>query len=205
MKQARRVGVLGGTFDPIHVGHLAAAEDAAYRLRLQGVLVVPNSRPPHKQDRLVTGAADRAAMAELAIADNPLFTLSRVELDRPGLSYTVDTLRELQRELGNGVDLYFLTGCDSLPALHTWHEPDALLEEFHVVILDRPTRQAINWEEIEKRFPRIRTRIEVLPVARLEISSEDLRRRVLEGAPIRYYVPPAVEAYIRERRLYLGS
>lgn len=202
MTERTRIGVLGGTFDPIHVGHLAAAEDAAYRLRLARVLVVPNNRPPHKQSRNVSSPSDRAAMAGLAIADNPLFTLSMVELDRPGLSFTLDTMRELQQEMGEA-ELYFLTGCDALPALHTWHEPEALLDEFRVVILDRPTRQAIDWSEVERHFPRIREQITVLPVARLEISSEDVRNRVQKGAPIRYYVLPQVEQYIRQKGLYL--
>jgi nicotinate-nucleotide adenylyltransferase len=196
------IGVLGGTFDPIHIGHLAAAEDAAYQLGLDCVVFVPNNNPPHKQNRSVTPADDRVRMVELAIAGNSRFDLSTVELEREGLSYTLDTMRELRRRYAPETRLVFLTGCDSLPALHTWHQPHELLAEFEVAVLDRPGPSPVDWTAVERHFPGIRDRVSVVPIPLLQISAEDVRRRVREGAPIRYYVPAAVEDYIEIHALY---
>jgi nicotinate-nucleotide adenylyltransferase len=198
----RQVGVFGGTFDPIHLGHLAAAEDAAARLALDTVLFVPNRIPPHKHHRRVSSAEDRVRMVELAIADNPLFQLSLAELTRDGPSYTLDTMRQLRAELGAEADLCFLTGCDSLSALHTWHHPHELLAEFTLAILDRPTNSPIDWAAVEAHFPDIRRQVRVIPIPLLQVSAEELRLRVHEGRPIRYYVLPAVESYIRQNTLY---
>lgn len=196
------IGVFGGTFDPIHVGHLAAAEDAATALELGTVLFVPNRLPPHKLGQAVTRVEDRVAMVRLAVADNELFALSTVEVDREGPSYTLDTMRVLQGKLGDRTRLVFLTGCDSMHGLHTWHEPAALLEEFEVAVLERPTGQPVDWEAAERYFPHIREQVKIVRIPLLEISSQDLRARVSQGRPIRYYVLPAVERYIREHRLY---
>lgn len=198
----RRIGVFGGTFDPVHIGHLAAAEDAAFLLGLEQILFIPNRIPPHKQQQAVTAVVDRVAMLRVAIEDDPLFQISTIELERQGPSFTLDTLRELKHRLDPNVDLSFLTGCDSLMQLHTWHEPDRLLEEFSVVILDRPTEHSVDWPAVEVHFPHIRTQVTVVHVIQLEISSSDIRQRVATGRPIRYYVPPAVEQYIRRKALY---
>jgi nicotinate-nucleotide adenylyltransferase len=198
----RGIGIFGGTFDPVHVGHLAAVEDAAARLQLECVLFVPNHVPPHKRHQVVSDAEDRVAMVELAIADNPRFDISLLELERPGPSYTLDTLRKLRKQFGPDADLYFLVGCDALGTLHTWHEPAALLKEFRVVFMDRPTGEVIDWAAAEQHFPGIREQVSVVDVAELEISGEDIRRRVREGRPIRYYVLPAVRRYIEQRNLY---
>lgn len=198
----RRVGVFGGTFDPIHVGHLAAVEDAAARLELDRVLFVPNNIPPHKRHQAVSDAEDRLAMVELAVADNPRFEVSLTELERPGPSYTLDTLRVLRECFAGDADLYFLVGCDALATLHTWHEPATLLREFHLVFMDRPTGEVIDWEAAGRRFPGIRDQVTVVDVAELEISGADIRRRVREGRPIRYYVVPPVRRYIEQRNLY---
>jgi nicotinate-nucleotide adenylyltransferase len=202
MTQERRVGVLGGTFDPVHIGHLVAAEDVAHALNLERVLFVPNRLPPHKLDRAVSPAEDRAAMVGLAVADNPLFELSLIELERAGPSYTLDTLRSLRGRFGAETALYFLVGKEALPELHTWHEPDALLAEFNIVVMDRSSGQSILWQEVENRFPDIRSSIQMANVAQLDVSGADLRRRVRQARPIRYQVPLAVSDYIRERGLY---
>ena len=202
MTASRRVGVLGGTFDPIHIGHLAAAQDVAHHLSLDRVLFVPNRRPPHKTGQPVSDVADRVEMVRLAVADNPLFELSLVEIERPGLSYTLDTLRELRSSLGANSDLYFLVGCDALPTLHVWHQPETILEEFRMIVMDRPTGTQVDWGEIEARFPRIRSQVQVVHVMQLEVSSREIRERAETGAPIRYYVVPPVERYILERGLY---
>jgi nicotinate-nucleotide adenylyltransferase len=202
MTSRRGIGVFGGTFDPIHIGHLAAAEDARAQLDLQKILFIPNNVPPHKRDQRVSIAGDRVRMVELAIADNTGFELCTIELERPGPSYTLDTLRLLRSRLGSDVHLTFLTGCDSLLFLHTWHQPDALLAEFELVFLARPTDDPIDWERIEARFPEIRKQTRTIQIPLLEISAQELRRRVRAGLPIRYYVTAPVEAYIREHALY---
>lgn len=196
-----RVGVLGGTFDPIHLGHLAAGEDVAWQLGLDLVLFVPNRHPPHKEGQSVSAVENRVAMTELAVADNPRFRVSRVEVERSGPSYTLDTLRELEQR-HPGDEIYFLVGCDALDQLHSWHEPDRLLEEFSIAVMQRPSVTAVNWERVESRFPRIREQIQLIDIAELEISGQDVRRRVGSGRPIRYYVLPAVSRYIEEHRLY---
>lgn len=197
-----RIGVLGGTFDPPHIGHLAAAEDVAWKLSLDQVLFVPNRRPPHKQNQQVSAVRDRVAMVELAIAGNSRFALSTSELDREGLSYTIDTLREFREIWPAGTEIFFLVGCDAIHQLHTWHLPDELLEEFGLVVMERPTGDPVDWNAVQGRFPRIREQVRVVDIAELEISGQGIRRRVADGAPIRYYVQPAVERYIRERGLY---
>jgi nicotinate-nucleotide adenylyltransferase len=201
----RRIGVFGGTFDPIHIGHLASVQDAAEALDFELVLFVPNSRPPHKTESPVSPAADRVAMVKLSLEDNPAFELSMIEFERDAPSYTLDTMRILQRQLGSGAELYFLTGCDALVNLHTWHRPQELLDEFHVVVMDRPTDSEVPWPAVEQRFPDIRRQVKVVHVAQLEISSEDLRRRVRTGRSIRYYVVPAVDRYISNHGLYRDS
>lgn len=205
MNEGARVGVFGGTFDPIHIGHLAAVEDAAHALSLDTVLFVPNRQPPHKAAQLVSPARDRVAMVERAIADNPRFVLSLVEQERSGPSHIVDTMRELRDDLGTKTRLYFLVGCDALGDLHNWYQPQALLDEFHVVVMDRPTGRSIEWREVEVDFPRIREQVQVVHVAQLEISGEDIRRRVREGMPIRYQVLPQVAEYILDRGLYRAT
>lgn len=201
----QKIGVFGGTFDPIHVGHLAAVEDAAVRLGLDKVLFLPNRVPPHKMHQATSPTSDRVAMVELAIADNPLFAVSLLELERPGPSYTLDTMRELSARLGPEVELYFLVGLDALAALHTWHQPETLLREFRVVFMERPISQRVDWTEIERRFPEIRRQASVVSVALLEISGEDIRCRVREGLPIRYYVLPPVRRYIEQHGLYTNG
>lgn len=196
-----RIGVFGGTFDPIHLGHLSAAQDAASLLGLDRVLFVPNRVPPHKRHRPVSDVADRVTMVDLAIADNQLFAVSLLELEREGPSYTLDTLRELRKQLP-GSDIVFLVGCDAVPALPTWNRPDELLKEFEIVVMERPTGRSVDWETVETRFPGIRDRLQVIPVAQLEISSDDIRTRVREQRPIRYLVPAAVERYVSEHGLY---
>lgn len=198
----RRIGVFGGTFDPIHVGHLAAAEDAAWRLNLDEVLFVPNNVPPHKRDRQVSKAKDRLAMVRQATSGNPLFRVSEIEIARTGPSYTIDTLRELARYFGESASMLFLTGQDALSDLHSWHQPDQLLQEFEVIFLCRPEGRELDWNPIEARFPGLRSRVDLVRIPQLEISGSDIRARVREGRPIRYYVTEPVENYILSQGLY---
>lgn len=197
----RRIGILGGTFDPIHYGHLAIAEDVRTRLELEDVLFVPTGSPPHKQGRPISPAADRVAMVELAIADNPGFRLSRADVDRPGPSYTVDLLRVLQAEHPDA-RLVFVVGGDSLAELPTWHAPEQLLERCQLVAVNRPGHPPVDLARLESIIPRARERILALSGPELNVSASALRRRVREGRPIRYLVPEAVRAYVEEHGLY---
>ncbi len=206
--QTQAVGLLGGTFDPIHSGHLVIAEEVRATLGLERMVFIPAGEPPHKPGRKITPAHHRLAMVELAIASNPCFALSHVELDRPGPSYLVDTLRLLREQWGTNVALSFVIGWDSLEELHTWHDPLGILAQLtHLVAVGRPgyTDEKAYHTLLEQRLPGIMQRLLVVPVPQLEISSTDLRRRVAEGRPIKYQTPELVERYIIEHKLYHNS
>lgn len=198
----RRVGILGGTFDPIHYGHLVIAEDCRDQLRFDLVLFVPAGDPPHKRHRVVTPAADRVAMVERAIAGNPGFGLSRIEVERPGPSYSVDTVRSLRAELGAEAELFFIIGNDSLADLPTWHEPERLLDFCTVVAVNRPGYPGFDLAQLEPALPGASRRILRVEVPGLNLTSSGLRARVAAGRTITYLVPDAVRDYIREHRLY---
>lgn len=195
-----KLGVLGGTFDPPHYGHLALAETARVQLGLAQVLFVPAGEPPHKPEQPITPAHHRAAMVEAAIADNPAFALSRVDLERPGPHYTVEMLARLG-ERYSGAELVFLMGGDSLAQFLTWRDPAGIVRQARLAVMGRP-----GWEpdlaELERAVPGIRERLVWLDLPYLGISGTDLRRRAREGLPLRYLVPPEVEAYIHRHRLY---
>lgn len=196
-----RVGVLGGTFDPIHIGHLVAAEEARVCLDLEKVAFVPANLPPHKLHLSVTATEHRLRMVQLAISDNPCFVLSRVDVDRFGPSFTVDTIELLRDEYGPNGELYFIMGADSLADLLTWHRPERLIRLCRIVALTRPGYRA-DLDELNRLLPGAIARVQLLEMPLLEISSTDLQRRVQMGLSIKYLVPPAVEAYIRQHGLY---
>ncbi|MGQ9466546.1 MAG: nicotinate-nucleotide adenylyltransferase [Anaerolineae bacterium] len=198
-----RLGVLGGTFDPPHYGHLALAETARFQLGLARVLFVPAGDPPHKPGYPLSPAVHRAAMVEAAIADNPAFILSRVDLDRPGPHYTVEMLA-LLRGVFAEAEFYFLMGGDSLAEFLTWYNPAGIVRQATLAVMERPGWTA-DMTALERGVPGIRERVVWLDAPRLDLSATDLRRRVREGLPIRYLVPPAVEAYIRKHHLYQGD
>jgi len=195
-----RIGVLGGTFDPIHYGHLAASEEARAKINLREVIFVVAGIPPHKLDEEITPAEHRYAMVELAIASNPHFSVSRIDLDRPGPSYTVDTIALLRQERTE--EIYFIMGMDSLMEIDTWHEPQRLIQLCHLVAVERPGFVP-DLERLEETIPGITARTEIIDMPEVDISSTDLQRRVREGLPIKYQVPPEVEEYIYKHRLYL--
>ena len=196
-----RLGVMGGTFDPIHIGHLVIAEEARVRLSLDEVLFMPARVSPLKLGNTCATGDDRYHMARLAIADNPSFRVSRMELDRQGPSYTVDTLKALREAHGNQVEPYFILGMDSLETLPHWRRPNDIIRLARLVVVTRPGF-AVDWGALEGAIPGLRCATEVIDTVRLDISSTELRERVREGMPIRYLVPAPVEAYIREHRLY---
>jgi nicotinate-nucleotide adenylyltransferase len=199
-----RWGILGGTFDPIHYGHLAIAESVREELDLAGVLFVPAGLPPHKPDRIVSAPSHRAAMVELAIADNPAFRLSRIELDRSGPSYSVETVRLLlEADPEPSPERYvFIVSVEALASLHTWREPRRLLELSVLAVVPRLGARSPGRAWIAEHFPGQEDRVLFLDGPELGHSASDIRRRASQGRSIRYLVPPAVEAYIKEHSLY---
>jgi nicotinate-nucleotide adenylyltransferase len=195
-----RIGVMGGTFDPIHVGHLAIAEEAREALRLDKVLFVPAGQPPHKRAADVSAVGDRVAMVRLAIEDNPAFELSGVEADRPGPSFTADTLEALARD--TGADLTLILSAETFVELPTWHEPARLLDAASMAVVPREGYPAPDPGWLEATFPGRADRVRYLEGPRLGLSSTAIRARVAAGRSIRYLVPPAVEAYIADHSLY---
>ncbi len=200
----RRLGIFGGTFDPIHYGHLAIAEEAREALGLERVLFVPAARPPHKQGRPTSPPEDRAAMVALAIADNPAFELSRIELERPGLSYTVDTVRALRERLAaadGDVELWFVCSVEAVRELPTWREPQALVRLCRFAVAPRPgvARLSRRWlvEQLGTAEPFV-----FLEGPHVGISASEIRARAAAGRSIRYLVPPPVAAYVATHRLY---
>ncbi len=196
---------MGGTFDPIHYGHLLMAEEARQTFALDRVVFVPNGRPAHKKSYLVTGPEERYAMALLATASNPQFACDRVEIERPGTSYAIDTVRYFRALYPELDALYFITGADAILEILTWHEYERLTEECLFIAVTRPGFVLERLGEVtDARFLR---RVTFLPIPGLDISSTDLRRRVREGRGIRYMTPDAVQAYIARSGLYrnLGS
>jgi nicotinate-nucleotide adenylyltransferase len=201
----RRVGILGGTFDPIHYGHLAIAEEVRATLQLAEVIFIPAGDPPHKQGEIITAARHRLEMLELALASNPHFAISLIDMDRAGPSYTVETLRLLRAQWGEATEIYFIIGWDSLDDFPTWRDPGGILEQLtFLVAVQRPgyAEEPSYREQLEQRVPGIAEKLLAVPAPQLEISATDLRRRVAEGRPIKYQLPEAVERYIYEHKLY---
>ncbi len=202
------IGILGGTFDPIHYGHLAIAEEVREALGLERVLFVPSGIPPHKPDRPISPARDRVAMVELAIADNPSFELSRIEVDRPGPSFAVDTLELLVAEAlatGRRADFTFILSTEAFVELPTWRDPDRLLELCRMAVVPRAGRRGPGADWVERHFPGREDRVSFLDGPNLVLSSTVLRRRVANGRSIRYLVPDAVIAYIGDHALYTSE
>lgn len=190
-----RIGVMGGTFDPIHLGHLVAASEAAHRFALDRVVFVPTGQPWQKSDREVSPAEDRYRMTVIATEADERFSVSRVDIDRAGPTYTVDTLRDIRADLGDGHDYYFITGADALGDILSWREPAEVLRLAHLVGVTRPGHVLAD--------PGLAPgRVTLLEIPALAISSSDIRSRVARGAPIRYLVTPGVEAYIAKAGLY---
>lgn len=195
-----RLGIMGGTFDPIHMGHLVCAEQAREALGLAQVLFVPAGRPAFKRDREVADGAVRLKMCRAAVAGNPAFAVSSLEVDRPGITYAVDTLRALREELPDDVELVFITGADAALTLPRWHQSDELARLATFGAATRPgfSLGAEAVEDLRRRGFDIRP----FAVTGLDISSSELRRRVAEGRTVRYLLPDAVRAIIEEEQLY---
>jgi len=197
------IGVLGGTFDPIHIGHLVVAEEARVKVELDEVLFVPAGQPWLKLDRNITPAAHRVEMVRRAIADNPHFKLCTLEVERPGPSYTVDTLTMLRKQLGSESSLSFILGRDTLAGLHLWKEPKKLVQLCRLVVAPRLGSKDL--KHLATAIPGLLDKVIQLDMPVIGISSAEIRQRLAQGLTIRYLVPPEVEKYITEHKIYLTS
>ncbi|MCG5219764.1 nicotinate-nucleotide adenylyltransferase [Streptosporangium sp. KLBMP 9127] len=194
----RRVGVMGGTFDPIHHGHLVAASEVAHHFELDEVVFVPTGRPWQKADQTVTAAEDRYLMTVIATASNPRFTVSRVDIDRPGPTFTADTLHDICDIYGSETELYFITGADALSQILSWRDVEELFTIAHFVGCTRPGHHLHDPGLPEGK-------VSLIEIPALAISSSECRHRVVSGEPIWYLVPDGIVQYINKRGLYRES
>ena len=191
----RRVGVMGGTFDPVHHGHLVAGSEVAHIFDLDEVVFVPTGEPYQKDGKVVSPAEDRYLMTVIATASNPRFSVSRVDIDRPGPTYTIDTLRDLHEASGPDTDLYFITGADALANILTWHDVDALFSLAHFIGCTRPGHRLTGAGLPDGK-------VSLVEIPALAIPSSECRNRVAAGEPVWYLVPDGVVQYIAKRGLY---
>ncbi|MCW2918182.1 MAG: nicotinate (nicotinamide) nucleotide adenylyltransferase [Actinomycetia bacterium] len=195
MLEKRRLGVMGGTFDPIHHGHLVAASEVAHLFDLDEVVFVPTGEPWQKDGRKVAEAEDRYLMAVIATASNPRFRVSRIEIDRPGPTYTIDTLREMRELYGPDTEMFFITGADALAKMLTWHDAEEMFTLAHFIGCTRPGHHLEDPGLPEGR-------VSLVEVPALSISSSEVRDRVRADEPIWYLVPDGIVQYINKRNLY---
>ncbi|MBN9389438.1 MAG: nicotinate-nucleotide adenylyltransferase [Chloroflexi bacterium] len=200
----RKLGLMGGTFDPVHNGHLLIANEAGWRLELDAVLFIPTGDPPHKQNLNITPARRRLEMVRLATQDNPLFEVSPIEIERPGLSYTAQTLQALHEDYGEETDFYFIIGVDAAAELLSWNEPDQVVTLAKLVVVNRPGFD-LPLAKLQAGLPQIdlNEHLILLDVPLVEISSTEIRHRVSQHISIRYLLPEEVIAYIEREKIYL--
>ncbi|HZV04929.1 MAG TPA: nicotinate-nucleotide adenylyltransferase [Gemmataceae bacterium] len=199
-----RVGIFGGTFDPVHTGHLILAEQCREQGRLDEVWFVPAAHPPHKDEPTLTRFEQRVEMLALAIAGNPAFRIDELEKERPGPSYTVDTLAELRRR-HPAHEFLLLIGSDTLLDLPHWHQPLRVLEQASLLVTTRPGSPVLTAVQLREQLhlpEQTPLRLEMIETPQIDISSRDLRRRAALGRSLRYFLPRAVECYIHDKRLY---
>jgi nicotinate-nucleotide adenylyltransferase len=199
-----RIGIFGGTFDPVHLGHLIIAEQAREQAHLDQVWFVPSARPPHKLEKPITPFDRRAEMLQLAVAGQTNFLVDLIEKDRPGPSFTVDTLADVHR-LQPGNDYYLILGADCLPDFPGWREPERIVDLATILVAARPGWPVWPAGQLAAALGLAdagRIRLEPIVMPQIEISSSDLRTRAAEGRSLLYFVPRAVEVYIREKKLY---
>jgi nicotinate-nucleotide adenylyltransferase len=202
-----RVGVFGGTFDPVHLGHLILAEQCREQGRLDEVWFIPSARPPHKLDRPLTPFAQRAEMLALAVAGHPAFRIDEIEKDRPGPSFTADTLAELHARHPDA-ELFLLLGSDTLPDLPLWHNPQDVVRRAGLLVVMRPGHPLLPESDLRARLQlpdETPLRLQAVEMPLIDIASRDLRRRAAAGRSLRYLVPRAVECYLQDKHLYRGT
>ncbi|HEY5269674.1 MAG TPA: nicotinate-nucleotide adenylyltransferase [Anaerolineales bacterium] len=195
------IGLFGGTFDPPHIGHLILSAETGAQLGLDRLLWVLTPDPPHKQGQSITSLEHRLAMVELAISDNPRFELSTLEMDRPGPHYALDTVKIIA-EQNPAADLVYLMGGDSLRDLPTWHRPADLVTSLRFIGVMRRPGDSIDLPALEKTIPGLTAKVRYVDAPLLDIAAHEIRQRVADGRPYRYFLPPAVYAYIVEHNLY---
>jgi nicotinate-nucleotide adenylyltransferase len=188
-----RIGILGGTFNPIHIGHLILAEEAIWKLNLDKVIFVPAYLPPHKDEEKILDAGHRFNMASLAIEGNPKFEISKIEIDAKQKSYSIDTIKSFREKFDQGSEIFFITGSDSLKELFSWKKVDEIFSLSKFVIAKRP---GFPITEVPKD-------VQVVVITEVEVSSSEIRNRIREGKPIRYLLPDKVREYIAKNRLYI--
>jgi len=198
----KRIGVLGGTFDPVHLGHLAVAEEARRQLHLSEVVFIPAGHPYFKEVSRISPGTDRIRMLELALEEKAYYRISLIEIERPGPSYAVDTVYRMKKEMDTDDEIFFIMGWDSLTTLHLWQEPERLLSLCRIVAAPRPGYSRPDIALIEDKLPGISDRSIVMDKPQINISATEIRERVRQGLPIDDMVPPAVAEYIRKRGLY---
>lgn len=195
------IGLFGGTFDPPHIGHLVLADEARIELGLDKVLWIVTGEPPHKPDRPITPIEHRLRMVELSVQGEPMFELSRLEVDRPGPHFSVDTLAELARTQPNSERAYVM-GKDSLRDLPKWHAPEQFVELTDAIVVLNRTDVEANIEELDNKLPGLAAKLRYLDVPLVDVASRDIRQRVAAGRAFRYLVPHMVAEYIEKHRLY---
>lgn len=201
LKDYKRLAIMGGTFDPIHYGHLIVAETVRDKFNIEKVLFIPTGIPPHKQG--VTDSEQRYIMTVLSTTTNPYFDVSRIEIDRKGYSYTIDTLLELKESVSKDCIIYFITGADAVHEILTWKDPEALLSICEFIAVTRPGYNKNKlFGEVKNIQAQFESKVHFLEVPSLDISSSDIRRRVQTGMSIKYMVPEPVEGYIYKFNLY---
>jgi nicotinate-nucleotide adenylyltransferase len=198
-----KIGVLGGTFDPVHLGHLKIAEEVSKSLNLSVTILVPSGQPPFKPGYLITPAEQRLQMLRLAVADRPHLRVSSMEMERPGRSYTVDTIAELRGQFGRDDEMFFVLGWDSLEQIAGWREPSRLITMCYLVAVPRPGWPPPDLESLEAGVPGILQRIVLLEKPEIDISSSAIRAMAARGVPFENLVPGPVAEYIREHKIYL--
>ncbi len=204
----KRIGLYGGSFDPIHLGHLSIARAVADELRLDEVIFLPSAQPPHKTNVRLTATEHRAEMVRLAIADNPIFSFSDYDLARPGPTFTIDTIKHFRKTCEPGTELFWIIGTDSLAELPTWHRIAEFVDLCQIVTAARQISEKIYWDRFrpmlnERQIESLRRGMLETPI--VDISATDIRSRLLDGQQIREHVAQAVEQYILQHGLYRGS
>ena len=203
IKNCKRIAVMGGTFDPIHYGHLVAAETVRQELNIDKVIFIPTGRPPHKVNSKLASDEHRYLMTVLAVVTNPHFDVSRIEIDRPGTTYTIDTIKELRGKCSDDTELFFITGADAINQILTWKDPEMLLKICHFVAVTRPDSSKEKFKENIRYYKeKFGADITMLEIPALAISSTDIRNRVSVKKTIKYLLPESVEQYIINNSLY---
>lgn len=202
-KKRSRIGIMGGTFNPIHYGHLVTAEEALYQFKLDKVIFMPAGQPPHKRDKEILSPEDRYLLTVIATASNPDFEVSRLEIERVGPSYTVDTLLELHKVYGPETDMFFITGADAVWEILTWKDAEKLVRLTEFIAATRPGYSLEKFKKLHvlpegEHREKGKPRVSIMEIPALAISSTDIRRRVRENRPIRYLVPEGVASYIQK-------